>query len=189
MERPTEGCCGTCGYLSRRVRPAQYGGPRAHSIFAEVEPHERDQPRADANLVPGDANSWMQGEFGCFAHFVDLPKELSEAETSHPTNATEHVIWKDRHCPRWSKYEPGVVPRDQLQEVKQRAFEEDRRAFDRKLTEFEGRQDRRLTKAAIWLASIIGVAQIIASLLTMAKDSAAYPWFHAGYCWLWRLFH
>jgi hypothetical protein len=66
----------------------------------------------------------------------------------------------------------------------------------RELAQFEGRQvererhaDRRLTKAAVWLASIIGLAQIVASLLTMAKDSAAYPWFHAAYCWLQRLFH
>lgn len=81
---------------------------------------------------------------------------------AHPHDATERVIWKDRHCPRWSKYEPGVAPREQLQEAKERAFEEERRAFTRKLAEFESRQvkrerhaDRRLTKAAIWLASII----------------------------------
>jgi hypothetical protein len=146
-------------------------------------------------MVPGEANAWMQGEFGCFAHVADLPKELREARASHPDDATERVIWKDRHCHRWSEYEPGVVPRDQLQEAKQRAFEENRRAFSSKIAAFERRQvtrerhaDRRLTKAAIVLASIIGIAQLIASLLTMAKDSAAYPWVHAAYCWLSRQF-
>ena len=121
-----------------------------------------------------------------FAHIADIPKEIRTAEISHPNEGTEHVIWKDRHCHRWSKYEPGVAPREQLQEEKTREFEEQRRAFDRKLSEFEGRQDRRLTKAAIWLASIIGFAQIIASLLTMGKDSAAYPWLHAALPSLFR---
>jgi len=196
MARPTEGCCGTCGYLSVRSKPTAPGGPRAHSIYAEVEPHQRTHPCSEFNFVPGDANSWQPGEFGCYRHFADLPKELLAAASTHPTNVTEHVIWQDRHCPRWSKYEPGVAPRGQLQEEKARALEEDRRTFERKISEFESRQvarqrheDRRLTKAAIWLASIIGLAQLIASLLTMAKDSAAYPWFHAAYCLLSRQFH
>jgi hypothetical protein len=197
MARPTEGCCGTCGYLSRRVKPTAPGAPRAHSIFAEVEPHERDRPNAEANIVPGEANAWMQGEFGCFAHVVNLPLELLEVAKAHPSDATERVVWKDRHCPRWSRYEPGVAPRDQLREAKARAFEEERQAFARKLAEFESRQvkrerraDRRLTVAAIWLASIIGLAQLIASLLTMSSDSVAYRWFSVVPHWcLWRLFH
>jgi hypothetical protein len=196
MERPTEGCCGNCAYLSRRSKPSQPGGPRAHSIFAEVEPHEREQLRPDSQFVPGEANSWQQGEFGCFAHVADLPKELLEAAAVDSNDAAERVIWKDRHCPRWSKYEPGVAPREQLQELKARAFEQDRRTFEQKLSEFEARQvkrerraDRRLTVAAIWLASIIGLAQLIASLLTMSSDSVAYRWFNAVPHWcLWRLF-
>jgi hypothetical protein len=193
MDRPSEGCCGTCGYLSRRVKPIAPGAPRAHAIFAEVEPHEREHPDAEANMVPGEANAWMQGEFGCFAHVADLPKELRETIASHPSDGTERVIWKDRQCRRWSKYEPGVAPREQLQEMKARAFEQERRDFQQSLVDFETRQnerergaDRRLTKAAIWLASIIGAAQIIASFLTMGRDSIAYRAFSAARCWIWH---
>ncbi len=161
-------------------------GERSHSIFAEVELAQRNEPRADFNFVPGEANAWKPGEFGCFAHVADIPKELREVAKVHPNEETERVIWKDRRCPRWSEHEPGVAPREQLQEEKARDFEKQRRAFDSKLTAFEGRQDRRLTKAAIWLASIIGLAQIIASLLTMGRDSAAYPWLHAALPFLFR---
>jgi hypothetical protein len=150
----------------------------------------RISPLFPEKLIPGS-----QVSSACFRHIANLPRELHEIAIVHPNDATEQVIWKDRHCPRWGKYEPGVAPREQLQEDKSRAFEEERRAFERKLAEFEARQvtrercaDRRLTKAAIWLASIIGLAQIIASLLTMAKDSVAYPWFHAGYYSLRSLF-
>ncbi len=195
MARPTEGCCGTCAYLSRRSKPSQPGGPRAHSIFAEVEPHEREQLSPDSQFVPGDANAWQQGEFGCFARVADLPKELLEAAAVDSNDAAERVIWKDRHCPRWSKYEPGVAPREQLQELKVRAFEAERRAFERKLAEFEGRQvkrerraDRRLTVAAIWLGSILSVVQIVITPLAAVKDSIAYRGLRAAYLWLLCLF-
>ena len=195
MDRPTEGCCGTCGYLSRRAKITQVGGPRDYRSYTEVEPHERDEPRGDLQFVPHGTNSKIQGEFACYRHHADLAKEIRDDSSADTVKAGEAVIWKDRHCPRWSKYEPGIAPSDQLQEAKARAFEEERQAFARKIAEFERRQvtrqhheDRRLTKAAIWLASIIGAAQLIASFLTMGKDAMAYRGISAAYCWISHLF-
>jgi hypothetical protein len=50
----------------------------------------------------------------------------------------------------------------------------------------EGRADRRLTKAAILLASIIGVAQLIAAILTMSPDSIGYRWLKTACAWLYH---
>jgi hypothetical protein len=53
----------------------------------------------------------------------------------------------------------------------------------------ERRRDRRLTWAAIILGVILGSGQIMASLLTMAKDSAGYSFIRHLAIWvrsLWR---
>jgi hypothetical protein len=189
MARPTKGCCGTCGYLSRRVKPEQPGGMRAHAIFAEVEPQQRDLLPSEFNFSPGEANAWKPGEYGCFRHEVDLPKEIREHSVLSPNDATASVIWSDRHCPRWTQYEAGLSPRDHLLETRTRDLEDNRRAFEQRMVDFETRQnkrerhaDRRLTVTAITIATILG-------LLTMTKDAVVYPWLHAAYGWLWRLVH
>jgi len=73
-------------------------------------------------------------------------------------------------------------------ELSTEALEADRREFHTKLsqweqkqTEREQRQSRQLTKAAIILASIIGLCQIIASILAMSKDSIGFGWFKLVY--------
>jgi hypothetical protein len=183
MERPDKGCCGTCGYLAKRVK-VEIQGERSHSIFAEVEPPQRDQPQSDFTFVPGEANAWKPGEFGCYRHEVDLPREIRDHSVINPNDATASVIWRDRHCPRWTRYEPGLSPRDHLLETRTRDLEDNRRRFETTLANFGGR----LTKAAIWFALIIGLAQIAVTLLTMTSESIAYPPLHAAYYWLRHLF-
>jgi hypothetical protein len=193
MDRPTEGCCGTCAYLSRRVRITQHGIPRSYGNYDEVEVHEREYPNGDHMFIPKGSGASVQGEFACFRHHADLAKEIRE----HPEDivtASVAAIWKNRHCGLWSKYKPSESPLAHFQAVQFQILEDDRRAFQQSLVDFESRQndrergaDRRLTKAAIWLASIIGAAQIIASFLTMGKDSLAYRGLSAAFCWMSRL--
>jgi hypothetical protein len=185
MTRPTNGCCGTCGYLSRRVTITQAGTPRDYRNYNEVELHERDEPRGDLHFVPHGTNSKVLGEFACYRLHADLAKEIRDDSAGDILKASEAVVWRDRHCNLWSKYEPGVEPRDQLEEMKARDYESSRRKFETTLAEFGGR----LTKAAIWFALIIGVAQIAVTLLTMTSESIAYPSLHAAYCSLRRMIH
>lgn len=163
----------------------QAGTPRDYRSYNEVELHERDEPRDDLHFVPHGTNSKVSGEFACYRRHADLPKEIRDDSSGDILKVSEAVVWKDRHCHLWSKYEPGVEPRDQLEEMKARDYEANRRKFETTLSNFGGR----LTKAAIWFAVIIGLAQIGVTLLTVSKDSIAYPWLHATVCWLWRLIH
>ncbi|HYB65832.1 MAG TPA: hypothetical protein VEC59_11295 [Steroidobacteraceae bacterium] len=149
---------------------AQVGGWRAHEGYHEVSRDARNQPQRRFAFVPGETNAVQAGELVCFKDAANLPQEMNEAEGRHPdqpgAEAVE-VIWRDRQCASWCRYEPGTPPREQLTEQDQ---------------ERERRADRRLTKAAIWFASIIGVAQLLVALLTMSRDSLAYSWLRALWC-------
>jgi hypothetical protein len=173
-----KGRCGTCGFLGKRVIPNESTGQRSHLGFFEAEQTDRDKPAQLIKLVPGESNAWQDAHLVCFRYAADLPKEIAEIASLGDDVAARDVVWKDRHCPLWCAYEPGLSPRDHLYELKARDLEEHRRQFQRSLATFESRQaarekraDRRLTKAAIWFGSIVGVAQIIASLMTMPPDA------------------
>jgi hypothetical protein len=73
------------------------------------------------------------------------------------------VVWKDRSCPKWSQYEPGIAPREHLAEERSRQFTLDLKSIETKLTYL-----------AIRVAIIIGALQ----LLMMPSDSIGG--------WLWR---
>jgi hypothetical protein len=184
MTRPTEGCCGTCGWLAKRVKPPQPGQSRTHEGFFEADLQFREHPSQAFKMVPGDTNAWHDGEFACFRHVADLPGEMLKCPA-------EDVVWADRHCPQWSAYEPGISPREHLAELKARRLEEDRREFQLTLNAFETQQadrerraDRRLMSAAIWLAVIIGAVQVITSVVAMTPDAVGYRSLRGFWCWL-----
>ena len=186
--RVLQGCCRTCGFLSRRAKTLAQTGWRPHSGFHETENADRDHPERYFDFVPGETNALQKGELVCFRRAADLPHEMEEASAAGASAA--EVVWRDRRCVRWIAYEPGISPRDHLAELKTRDLEEGRREFQRSMTRHEERQaarerraDRRLTKAAIWLGSIVGLAQ----LLTMSPDSIGYRWLVALGQWLWGL--
>jgi len=166
-------------------------GWRPHTGFHEAESADREHPERFFQFVPGETNALQSGELVCFRRAADLQHEIGEAASAGAGDAAEVVIWRDRHCERWIAYEPGISPRDHLAELKARDLERDRREFQRSMvahearqTERERRADRRLTKAAIWLGSIIGLAQ----LLTMSPDSIGYRWLVAVWRWLGGVF-
>jgi hypothetical protein len=196
MTRPTSGCCGTCGWLAKRARPPAPGNAREHSGVFEVEPEERNHPRQYFHFIPGESNAQKLGELTCSRHKADLQEEMrvaggprqwqdvqTDAFASASAAAAEAVIWKDRNCPLWSKYQIGVSPPEHLAEQKVRDLEVDRQDFLQRLADHEANQaerdrhaDRRLTMAAVILASIIGLAQLLAAFVTMAPDSVGYRW-------------
>lgn len=178
-----EGRCVACGYLS--IRAKRSGRWRPHAGYHEIEQPDRENPLASFDFVPGETNALQKGELVCYRHAADLPHEIAQTASSGQSadEAAREAICKDRSCDRWSQYQPGLDPRQQLVELNARALEADRREFHVKMSELEQRQDdrerqqdRRLNKAALLFALIIGLAQIVASALAMTRDSIGFGW-------------
>ena len=182
----TDGRCVDCGFLSMRAKRID-GHGRPHAGYHEVDQEDRDKPLATFDFVPGETNAVQKAELVCFRGAANLPREISDTASSRKIagdEATSAVLRKDRSCKRWGRYVPGLGPRQQFMELEAAAHEQDRRDFHVKLSEWERqqsdrerRQDRRLAKAAIIFAVIIGV-------LTMTKDSVAVGWISAVFRWL-----
>ena len=164
--------CATCGFLAARAK--RVGRWRPHSGYFELELKDRADPSAEFELVPGETNAVQKGELGCFRGAVDLPREIADLSTAAgPDAAAKEVLQRDRSCASWAKYRPGLDPVRLHEELRREALEEDRKEFHRKLSEWEQsqnnreqRQGRQIAKAAIWAAIILGLAQILASILT-----------------------
>ena len=184
MGMPSKGLCGTCGFFSKRAAPVSPHGFRLHSGFYEVEPPDRKNPVAQFSFVAGDSNALHIGEFACFRHKANLSFEISEIASARQVSedsAARETVWKDRSCEYWCAYEPGLAPGEHLMELKTLHLEQDRKEFQLKMLDLEnrlvareGKIGRQLTKFAIILGVIIGLAQIIASILAMTHDSVGY---------------
>src|SRR5260221_6447499 len=184
--------CVDCGYLSRRVR-AQ-GISRSHEGYYEAEPDFRENPLAVFNLVPGESNSWMRGELTCYRHAANLPLEIAGVRTRLPKPdsadsdfaggpAAREVLYRERQCSRFFRYEPGVSPPDHRQDQNAAALEEDRRRFERSLGDFQqgiaerdSRQNQYLAWLAIKVAIALGLLQLLVDGMSMPPDAQG-AWF------------
>jgi len=181
MERPTEGCCGTCGWLAKSVRAGGSAPRPIYAVYDEAEEYYREHPNDGLTFVPVGYPTAVQCELTCFVRAANLFQEArhqGEGSGSPGEPAWLAVIWRDRHCPRWSRWQLGVPPRDQVALENQRHLEEDRRQFQLQLNAFSQQQqehqrhaDRRLALAAVTLAVIIGVVQLTAAILAMTPDA------------------
>jgi hypothetical protein len=109
--------------------------------------------------------------------------ELVRARGVDQNEAARAVLHRDRHCPEWFHYEPGIDPAGHQQEQRAEALEHDRRQFQTTLAEFqvklaeqESRQNKRLALAALAVTLVLGVIQLWAAGMSMTKDSIGY-WF------------
>jgi hypothetical protein len=169
--------CANCGFLAARAK--KVGRWRPHAGYFEVEVEDREHPRAEFQIVPGETNAVQNAELGCFRGAADLRREVAELSVSiAPDEAAREVIQKTRSCRSWTSYRPGLDPLQLYTELRTEALEEDRREFHTRLSKWEQEQSEReqrqghqLTRAAIWLAVILGLAQIVASILSMSNDS------------------
>ena len=158
---------------------------RPHMGFHEAEQFFRDKPLASFDFVPGEANAAHRGELSCFRSAADLQMEVTDAVKAggDADRAMCDTINKDRACDRWIQYKPGLDPRQHFFEKSTVDLEEDRRQFQLVLNEWDQKQadrqrqhDRRISKAAIYFALIIGVAQIVAAVFAMTPESIGYGW-------------
>jgi hypothetical protein len=155
-------------------------GSRDQSVFAvydETEEYYREHPSMGFAFIPIGLNANKPGRLVCFRRAARLPKE-ADAEAlklgvqQGGEGAWTPVIWLDRHCPKWLQWEPGVSPREQFAEERQRKF-------TLNLKDIE----TRLTWLAIKVAVVIGLLQ----LLLMTPDSAGWKllsWLVRPFGWL-----
>jgi hypothetical protein len=116
------------------------------AIYDETEQWFRDNPREDFEFVPVGINAYKPGRLVCFRQAEKLHKEAPDTGVGSWTE----VIWRDRQCPKWSQWEPGVAPREQLADERSRKF-----TLDLK------RIETRLTWLAIMVAIVIGLLQML----------------------------
>lgn len=175
--------CIECGFLSKRARLE--GQFREHEGFQELEPRERQDVQESFPFIPGSSsNALKTGELACYRRAADLPVEIAEFSSVQGISrqqAAQRVVKKNRDCPKWCAYEPGIDPAGHLQELKANALEADRRAFEKMLANFqadlskrEHRQNVRLAITALLAIIVLGVIQLWAAAMSMTKDSIGY---------------
>jgi hypothetical protein len=150
------------------MRAIRDGGFRAHAGYHEVDPEDREHPTARFNFAPGETNALHEGELMCFRGAADLPRELAETASAQKIGddqAARAVVWNPRSCDKWHRYQPGLDPRRQFEELE---------------AGLRSVRERRLTKIAICCAIGVGAA-------AMTVDSAGLRVVKAGVQWLGRL--
>lgn len=154
---------------------------RAHSGYFEVERVVRDAPLAVEKIVPGEANSWMNGELCCARSAANLQGEISSLAASrglHGDAAVQATVDEDRNCGSFTPYVPGLDPRQHILEANARALEEDRKNFYRQMASLEENQakrtdaqNRRLTLTAIIVTVAIGLFQCLLAIAGLVPET------------------
>ncbi len=88
-----------------------------YSVYDGTEQYYREHPNEGITVVSVAYNAQMQCELVCFMRATDLVKEAreqGEMSGSPGESAWTEAIWRDRRCPRWSRWQLGVPPRDQV---------------------------------------------------------------------------
>ena len=145
------------------------------AVCDETEAEYRERPYHGFRFMPVGFNAEKLGRLVCFRRAANL---LQEAETLGALAGTPGesvwtaVISKDRKCPTWSPWVPGVGPREQFAEERSQRFTLDLKNIE-----------TRLTLLAIKVAIVIGVIQ----LLMMTPDSYGgrlLAWVFRPFGWL-----
>lgn len=126
------------------------------AAFDETEAEYRERPCHGFHFMPVGFNADKSGRLVCFRVAANLLEEATAlgADIGAPGEPMwAAVIWKDRKCPTWSQWMPGVSPREQFAEERARHF-----TLDLK------RIETRLTVIAILVSAFIGLLQL--SLMT-----------------------
>jgi hypothetical protein len=159
----------------------QNGGWRVHEGYHEADIVFRKNPSDPFDFVPGDTSDVIKGEISCYRQAANLSGEIlavREAKRISAVDPAQEVINRSRQCSKFFAYEPGVDPPGHFVEEKATALEEDRRRFEKTLTDFQAtlsardsRRNWRLGIYALIIALIIGCVQIWASAVAMPSDA------------------
>jgi hypothetical protein len=126
------------------------------AVFDETEAEYRERPCHGFHFMPVGFNADKLGQLVCFRVTANLLQEATArgADIGAPGESVwADVIWKDRKCPTWAQWVPGVSPREQFAEDRARRFTLDLKHIE-----------TRLTRIAIVVSVVIGLLQM--SLMT-----------------------
>jgi len=160
------GRCISCGFLGARTL---YPG------LLEVQSWHRAQPALEFHVSARTPSVTVAAELMCYRRVTSLREEVEQIETAKELSrgeATELVLNRERHCEKWCEYEPAFDPKEHLVESKARQLDQDRKLLQLRIVELEDRirqnSDRvigRLTKTAIIIAAILGIAQLVVGIV------------------------
>jgi hypothetical protein len=197
-DEPTKdkGKCISCGFLSKRSRTG-FGNPSPS--YYEASDEER-------HATPLFFKRWehrgqsVSTDFVCFRGCADLPKEYlrDPGETARTTNAML-ALERDRKCPCWYPYKPGFSPVRHYEWYQDQKREEDRRAFEERLSqraedlhkslalrdeELQLQRDKTDSATTTLMKRLTVLALILAAVqvLTLTRDSLLAK----AVVWIWR---
>lgn len=195
LDIASQGKCLTCGLLAIWSNAYERG-----EHYWEVERERRIKGNVFHLVVVGGGSSQTATPV-CMKGCVEFKMEMSEKAWQHRKsgmgqspeliemawNDAASVICKDRRCPEWTPYHPGIGPTKTLElkmfEDMTRRIEEDRRLWQAALRDQDERREAmvrsaesarekaqhaamvRLTWVSIVVAAILGIGQIVAAII------------------------
>jgi hypothetical protein len=169
----TQGCCVTCGFLSKR---AAFG--QGSSTYFEVEFLDRTKGRVFEH-APTGVKAIPTSPF-CFRLAFSLAREVEEEQKrdgkTREEAARKILYWK-RDCSQWFRYQPGLSPINHLgglamQQTEQRQYkfqegmEERRRQWEQQVEDHRRKFDIKLMAIVAILAAAGVVAPIFIAILS-----------------------
>jgi hypothetical protein len=135
-EEAAQGRCRFCGFLSKHARQsAGWPAPR----FYEIEHAERMSADGFRRYMAADTEPM------CFMGKINLMHILQNEGDA----ALLEAVNTDRKCDAWYPYMPGLSPKEHYEEFQMQRLENDRRAFELRLSEIsQAAQEQSLEIAA-----------------------------------------
>lgn len=164
-----QGKCINCGFLGKRDN---IFGQECYTANAD----ERTTGNLAHHIVPGivqlDTIPW------CFIGKANLKNEVDQFDShSKGVSKTFDIITKDsRNCP-WYPWTEYFSPKELFEVLKMQQLEDNRREFERKLTQMQidasaevSKAGIKVSKMGIWIGIGAGILAV-AEVLTMTEDS------------------
>ena len=177
------GRCVSCGFLAKRVMPTGSSTP----MFYEFDEVGRQLGKGFIEEPWHSPETKIVTVPACIRGAANL---LGECGAEHASGAdlddsTKRVINRDRNCPKWYPYTPGLDPVRHLEEfrrleIEQRReeFEErmenERQAFEERLAQRAEESEGRRHTLVLWIAAaavILALAEVGAAILGAGPGS------------------
>jgi len=148
-----QGCCFSCGFLAKHAAPGYF----------EVELYERADGQVFEHAVDGSKR--VNTSPVCFRNVFALGQKVTEEQQQPGVKTKEEaarmVLFKDRACPQWFQYQPGLSPHQHLgglamQQMEQRQykFQED---MEQRRRQWEQQQEKERRKFEFKLTAVLVV--------------------------------
>jgi len=184
LEEYGTGSCINCGFLCkqdrRETRSAVYGATVSDRLGGRLTEVRGEFPASGGTI--GKASQITTSPC-CFINEANFQIELSDLEADERrADKVLQLITKDRICDHWYVWTQFRSPEKHFEEFKMKQLENDRREFERKLTQMQIDADEKVSKAGMKVGKVgmwIGIGAIIlavAEILTMNEDALLWKW-------------